>query len=80
MCMTEFCGSSDYCNKCVNNPNKEVYKMTKKEILEAMTDLDDDAIIYVAIDGGEPRCYIPIGYCDKVTGNKILNEITFICK
>ena len=21
MCMTEFCGSSDYCNKCINNPN-----------------------------------------------------------
>ena len=23
MCMTEFCGSSDYCNKCINNPNQE---------------------------------------------------------
>ena len=25
--MTEFCGSSDYCNKCVNNPNGNKGKM-----------------------------------------------------
>lgn len=54
--------------------------MTKEEILEAMVDLDDDAIVYVCIDGGEPGCYTPQEYCDKVTGNKIQNEITFICK
>lgn len=30
MCMTEFCGSSDYCNKCINNPNKEDYKRKGK--------------------------------------------------
>lgn len=32
MCMTEFCGSSDYCNKCVNNPNIEWAKKIQKEI------------------------------------------------
>lgn len=31
MCMTDFCGSSDYCNKCINNPNGDKRKMTEKE-------------------------------------------------
>jgi hypothetical protein len=28
--MTEFCGSSDYCNECINNPNGDKRKMTIK--------------------------------------------------
>ena len=31
MCMTEFCGSSDYCNKCINNPNGDRGKMTEEQ-------------------------------------------------
>lgn len=34
MCMTEFCGSSDYCNKCINNPNGDKKKMTKLSMSE----------------------------------------------
>lgn len=34
MCMTEFCGSSDYCNKCINNPNGDKRKMSKEQYYE----------------------------------------------
>ena len=56
--------------------------MTKKEILESMADLDDDAIIYVHIpeESADGVLYTPQYYEDKVTGNKLQNEITFICK
>jgi uncharacterized coiled-coil protein SlyX len=30
--MTEFCGSSDFCNKCINNPNGDKNKMDKDEM------------------------------------------------
>jgi hypothetical protein len=32
--MTEFCGSSDYCNKCINNPNGGNRIMTESEIMQ----------------------------------------------
>ena len=55
--------------------------MTKKQIIEAMADLDDDAIIYVHVpeESAEGVTYIPEYYCDKVTGDKVQNEITFVC-
>lgn len=36
MCMTEFCGSSDYCNKCVNNPNKGDNMSKAEDIAKAI--------------------------------------------
>jgi hypothetical protein len=45
--MTEFCGSSDYCNKCINNPNgdkrkmKEIGAVTIGKLIEAHYEKDE---------------------------------------
>ena len=55
--------------------------MTKKQIIEAMADLDDDAIVYVHVpdESADGVTYIPEYYIDKVTGKRLQNEITFVC-
>lgn len=65
MCLAEFCGSSDYCNKCINNPNqkgdkgmtKEELKQEAKERADEYTNLRPFHIGYEEgyFDGAEPR-------------------------
>ncbi len=70
------CGTSDICQKCINNPNSEVNTMTKKELLKELEGLDDDAIIFVYAND---TYYYIVGSEDKVSGVKMQNEITLIC-
>lgn len=70
------CGTSDICQKCINNPNREVKTMTKKELLKELEGLDDDAIIFVFAND---TYYHIAGSDDKVAGVKMQNEITLIC-
>lgn len=54
--------------------------MTKGQLIRELEGLDDDAQIYVG-SADNPSGYYNIEYtCDKVTGNKLQNEITLIIK
>lgn len=51
--------------------------MTKKDLLKELEGLEDDAIIFVYIN----EQYYHIARCDdKVSGDKMQNEITLICE
>ena len=55
--------------------------MTKAELIKALSDLDDDATIYVAmnsIDSNGMRYATHVWFDDKVTGAKLQNEITIV--
>lgn len=54
--------------------------MTKKELLEVLEGLDDEAVIRVATSDNDIYCYNITGYCDKVTGDDIENEICLLAE
>lgn len=52
--------------------------MRKKDLLQALEGLDDDALIYVQtapLDESEQYYFIQ-GFTDKITGDDVENEIT----
>lgn len=49
--------------------------MTKRDLMKALEGLDDDAVIYIEAD---ESIYLFDGFKDKVTGDKVENEITLI--
>ena len=53
--------------------------MTKGELIKALEGLDDDAQIMIEIPNEEVWNYNITGFCDKVTGDKLQNEITLVC-
>lgn len=53
--------------------------MTKKELIEAMKDLDDDAEVYVQMPDDDVGYNIAYAG-DKVTRPDLQNEITLFCK
>ena len=56
--------------------------MTKKQLIEALDGLDDDATVFVyctsqgMMEGGQYADYVD--FYDKVTGEKLQNEITIV--
>lgn len=53
--------------------------ITKKELIDAMRDLDDDAEIYIfcgSPDMGVEGYADSICFKDKVTGDDVMNELT----
>lgn len=52
--------------------------MTKGELIKTLEGLNDDAFIYIGISG-EPGYYTPSFAVEKITGDDLQNEITFIC-
>lgn len=50
--------------------------MTKKQLLELLEQVDDNAIIYVET---EEEIYHIQGVTDVVTGDDVQNEITLVC-
>ena len=54
--------------------------MTKGELIKALEGLDDDARIFIDCTDIDTGCLIDILYYeDKVTGDKLQNEITLVC-
>lgn len=54
--------------------------MTKAKLIKELEGLDNDAQIYVGVPD-DPSVQMNIAYaCDKVTGDKVQNEITLICE
>ena len=53
--------------------------MTKGELLKILEGLDDEAHITIEVPNEEIWTYNITGFCDKVTGDKLQNEITLIC-
>ena len=51
-------------------------KVNKKDLLEALEGLEDDAIIFVYAND---TYYHIAGSSDKVAGCKMQNEITLVC-
>ena len=51
--------------------------MTKKQLLELLKQVDDEAIVYIETDEG---IYQIIGVTDIVTGDDVQNEITLVCQ
>ena len=54
--------------------------MTKGELLKALEGLDDDAVIRVSTCDNDIYCYNIRGYCDKVTGDEVENEILLLAE
>ena len=55
--------------------------ITKKELIDAMRDLDDDAEIYIfcgSPDMGVEGYADSIYFEDKVTGDNVINELTIV--
>lgn len=55
--------------------------MTKKELIDEMRDLDDDAEIYIfcgSPDMGVEGYADSIYFEDKVTGDDVMNELTIV--
>jgi len=55
--------------------------ITKKELIDAMRDLDDDAEIYIfcsSPDMGVEEYVDSICFEDKVTGDNVMNELTIV--
>lgn len=55
--------------------------MTKKELIEVMKDLDDDAEIFIfcqSDDMGVEEYSSNIYFDDKITGDDVINEITIV--
>lgn len=55
--------------------------MTKKELIDEMRDLDDDAEIYIfcgSPDMGVEGYADDICFEDKVTGDNVINELTIV--
>ena len=54
--------------------------MTKGELIKALEGLDDDARILIDCKDIDTGCLLDILYYeDKVTGDKLENEITLVC-
>ena len=49
--------------------------MNKRDLMKALEGLADDAVIYIET---EEAIYLFDGFRDKVTGDKVENEITLI--
>lgn len=53
MCLAEFCGASDYCKDCVNNPNSNCLNYKGKGVFEMLTlqkfasVFDESTVFYV---------------------------------
>lgn len=60
--------------------NKEGVTMTKKELLKALEGLNDEAVIRVATSDNDIYSYNITGYCDKVTGDAVENEIMLLAE
>ena len=59
---------------------KSGQKMTKGELIKALEGLDDDARILIDCNDIDTGCLLDILYYeDKVTGDKLQNEITLVC-
>lgn len=57
--------------------------MTKKDFMEAMKDLDDDAeisILCTSEDFGIEGYAMSICFEDKVVGNDVMNELTIVAE
>ncbi len=52
--------------------------MTKKELLDVLEGLDDEAVIRVSTSDNDIYCYNITGYCDKVADDEVENEITLL--
>ena len=55
--------------------------ISKKELIDAMRDLDDDAVIYIfcsSPDMGVEEYADSICFEDKVTGDDVMNELTIV--
>ena len=53
--------------------------MTKGELIKILEGLDDNAHITVEFPNDDIWDYNITGFCDKVTGDKLQNEITLVC-
>lgn len=54
--------------------------MTKKELIDALDGLDDDAVIRVSTIDNDVYDYNIKGWRDKVTGSEVENEITLVAE
>ncbi|WP_149554569.1 hypothetical protein [Treponema pectinovorum] len=56
--------------------------MTKKQLIDEMKELDDDAEIHILCTSdelcGDGRYADEIYFDDKVTGNDVMNELTLV--
>lgn len=54
--------------------------MTKGELIKILDGLDDEAQIYISTSDNDIYCYNIRGYCDKVTGDEVENEILLLAE